>query len=254
MSKLNQALSNWNKGELHSLQWLSKFGVSPRAANKYFASGSLKKIAPGIFARPNDQITWQGIVSVLQNDLSMPVHIAGKSALELHGEGHYIPLGDPIINVISRNKAQVPSWALSGAFHGELKVKQSSMISSEPELVRYDRDGIKIYISSREQAILELIDSLDLSETFETAENYMQGLLTLRPDKVQYLLEHCKSIKVKRVFLFLAKHLELPFLKKIDLEKIQLGSGKRVVTKNGRLDNNFNITVPTTYFEESNDF
>ena len=184
----------------------------------------------------------------------MPVHIGGKSALELHGEGHYIPLGNPIINIISRKKAQVPTWAISGAFNGELKVKQSSMISSEPELVLYDRDGIKIYISSREQAILELIDSLDLSETFETAENYMQGLLTLRPDKVQHLLEHCKSIKVKRMFLFLAKHLELPFLKKIDLEKIQLGSGKRVITKNGRLDNNFNITVPPIYYEESNDF
>ncbi|SME95109.1 type IV toxin-antitoxin system AbiEi family antitoxin domain-containing protein [Pseudobacteriovorax antillogorgiicola] len=254
MSRLNQALSNWNKGELHSLQWLSKFGVSPRSANKYFASGSLKKIAPGIFARPNDQISWQGIVNVLQSDLSMPVHVAGKSALELHGEGHYIPLGHPIINIVSRNKAQVPSWAISGEFNGELKVKQSSMITSEPELVLYNRDGIDFYISSREQAILELIDSLDLSETFETAENYMQGLLTLRSDKVQFLLENCKSIKVKRVFLFLAKKLELPFLKKINLATIHLGSGKRVVTKNGRLDNDFNITVPTTYFEEPNDF
>lgn len=255
MSRLNQALNNWNKGELHSLAWLSKFGISPRVANKYYARGSLNKVAPGIFSRPHDQITWHSVVGALQNDLSLPIHVSGKSALELQGVGHYIPLSEnPITNIVSRNKARIPSWALSGQWNGGLKVKQSSMITSEPQLTEYDRDGINLSISSREQAILELIDSLDLSDAFDTVENYMQSLVPLRPKKVQFLLEHCKSIKVKRVFLFLAMHLELPFLEVLDMKNIDIGSGKRVITKHGKLNTDFNITVPPKYLEESYDF
>ncbi|MFW7377495.1 MAG: type IV toxin-antitoxin system AbiEi family antitoxin domain-containing protein [Oligoflexus sp.] len=255
MSRLNKALSHWSRGELHSLSWLSKYEISPRVANKYYARGSLKKVAPGIFARPYDQISWQGVVGVLQNDLKLPIHVGGRSALELHGVGHYIQIGDnPIINVISRDKARVPFWAKSGAWNGSLKVKQSSMITTAPELTKYERGGISIDISSREQAILEFIEEIDLSDTFETAQNYMEGLLTLRPQVVQHLLENCKSVKVKRVFLFLAKYLELPFYEQLKVKKIDLGSGKRLIAKDGNLDTKFNITVPKKYFEDSNGF
>jgi hypothetical protein len=231
------------------------YGISPRSANKYYARGSLKKVAPGIFARPYDQISWLGVVGVVQNDLALPIHIGGRSALELHGVGHYVQIGEnPIINIISREKVRVPLWAKSGDWQGSLKVKQSSMITTAPELTEYNREGITIHISSREQAILELIEELDLSDNFETAENYMESVLTLRPQVVQRLLENCKSIKVKRVFLFLAKYLELPFFDQLRIDRIYLGSGKRLIAKAGKLDTDFNITVPVKYFEDSYDF
>jgi len=70
------------------------------------------------------------------------------------------------------------------------------------ELFNYsDESGTSVQISSRELAILEFINELDLRYSFETAENYMNGLLGLRSDLLQSLLENCSSVKVKRVLI-----------------------------------------------------
>ena len=50
----------------------------------------------------------------------------------------------------------------------------------------------------------------NVAAIFETAENYMAPLMTLRDEVVQDLLERCHSVKVKRVFLYLAEKLKLP--------------------------------------------
>jgi hypothetical protein len=42
-------------------------------------------------------------------------------------------------------------------------------------------------------------------ETFDEAMLLMEGLMTLRLHLVQALLEACQSVKVKRLFLFLAE-------------------------------------------------
>jgi tRNA-binding EMAP/Myf-like protein len=57
------------------------------------------------------------------------------------------------------------------------------------------------------------------------------------------LLENCNSIKVKRLFLFLAESYQHPWLKKINRAKIDLGQGKRVIVKGGKLDSKYQITV-----------
>jgi hypothetical protein len=77
----------------------------------------------------------------------------------------------------------------------------------------------------------------------------MNSLTTLRPDVVQRLLEKCRSIKAKRVFLYLADKLDLPFFQKLDLDKISLGSGKRMIVKGGELNKKYQITVDRDYGE-----
>lgn len=59
--------------------------------------------------------------------------------------------------------------------------------------------NLKLHVSSRELAILELIDELDLSNSLDTVENYAESLNTLRAKVVQELMEECQSVKVKRV-------------------------------------------------------
>jgi len=78
-------------------------------------------------------------------------------------------------------------------------------------------------------------------EDFETeeAKNLMQGLLTLRPIRLQELLENCVSIKAKRIFLYLAEYCNMPWLNKLTLDNISLGSGKRQVEENGQLDTKY---------------
>ncbi len=72
----------------------------------------------------------------------------------------------------------------------------------------------------------------------------MEGLATLRPDLAQRLLEQCRSVKAKRLFLYLAEQSNHSWFDKLEKAGINLGKGKRVVVKGGRLDTKYNITVP----------
>ena len=128
------------------------------------------------------------------------------------------------------------------------------MIDGEQSLTAFSANRLEIKISTREQAILELLDDLDLTQSLETAANYLLPLMTLRPTRVQDLLTRCTSIKVKRVFLYLADKMNLPFFTKLSLDAIDLGAGKRVVVKGGKFDTKYKITVPREDSEERFDF
>jgi hypothetical protein len=49
---------------------------------------------------------------------------------------------------------------------------------------------------------------------------------------------------VKRLFLFFADRHGHAWRPKLDLARIDLGSGKRVLVKGGKLDPQYDITVP----------
>ena len=72
----------------------------------------------------------------------------------------------------------------------------------------------------------------------------MQAAATLSPRKVQAILEACRSIKVRRLFLWLAERHGHAWLKRLDLSAIDLGRGKRQLVRDGRLDPKYLITVP----------
>jgi len=86
--------------------------------------------------------------------------------------------------------------------------------------------------------------------SFNEASLIINNLTTLRVDILQKLLEECNSVKVKRLFLYLADMHELPVFKKLKVENVNLGSGKRVISENGRLDNKYLITVPKESYNE----
>ena len=72
----------------------------------------------------------------------------------------------------------------------------------------------------------------------------MEGLVTLRPRKMQALLEEAKSVKVKRLFLYFADRHRHQWLDMIERENIDLGIGKRMIATGGKLDKTYQITVP----------
>ena len=72
----------------------------------------------------------------------------------------------------------------------------------------------------------------------------MEGLNNLRPALVQSLLEACQSVKVKRLFLYLAEKSNHDWFTYLDLSKIDLGSGKRSIVKDGVYISRYQITVP----------
>lgn len=250
MSKINHILTEWVPGEIHSLHWFKEKKVSQNLAYQYFLSGSLDKKGPGIYSRKEEKLHWLGGVRLLQEELKKKIHVSGRTALELHGHTHFAPLAEkPMISLTSYQNERIPKWFNEIDFSCDFNYKTSALFSNDIELSEYkDARGIKIWISSRELAILEYINELDLRYSFETAENYLNGLLGLRSDVLQSLLENCHSFKLKRVFLYLTEKLNYPYFKKLNLKNIDLGKGKRqVVLENSEFNKKYQITIPKDF-------
>lgn len=71
----------------------------------------------------------------------------------------------------------------------------------------------------------------------------MEDLNNLRPMKFQKMLETCESIKVKRLFVFMAEKAGHAWFKHVDLSKVNLGTGKRSLVMGGQLDQKYQITL-----------
>ena len=99
-------------------------------------------------------------------------------------------------------------------------------------------------LSSPERAILELLDELPKHESFHQADMLMEGLTNASPRRLQELLEHCRSVKTKRLFFFFADRHRHAWLKRLDKQAIDLGKGDRLLVKGGRFNSTYHITVP----------
>jgi hypothetical protein len=113
------------------------------------------------------------------------------------------------------------------------------------------KNSVPIPVAAPERAILELLSHVNSKPKFLKGWHLIEGMMTLRPNLVQRLLRNCKSVKVKRLFLFMVENNELPWYKKLNVNEIDLGSGKRTIVENGKLDNKFKITVPEELIEKS---
>ena len=257
MSKLNQILIEWVPGDVHSLSWLEKRHVSSSLAQAYHKNGALSRISSGIYKRAGEQADWIGAIRLLQEEQNKSFHVSGRTALELVGSGHYGNLGKrPLVFLTTYTKNKLPIWLTKADFGCEFVSRKSSMFPNDffteknkLLLATYTSPtGIKIKISCRELAILEFIDNIDLKNSLETAENYVEMLHGIRVNIMQSLLEQCGSIKVKRVFLYVAEKINSRYFGKLNLEKINLGKGKRQVVKyNAKLDKKYQITVDKGY-------
>ena len=90
-----------------------------------------------------------------------------------------------------------------------------------------------LLMSTPERAILELLEQVPQKETFHQADVLMEGLRNLSPKRLQQLLADCRSIKVKRLFLWFAERHNHAWLKKLDRAAIDLGRGKRMLVRAG---------------------
>jgi hypothetical protein len=91
---------------------------------------------------------------------------------------------------------------------------------------------------------MEVLYLVSEGHSVEGARLLLEGLTTLRPTYVQRLLEHCRYVKVKRLFMALAEDLNHPWVRRVNLSKVDFGKGKRVVVKGGRLHPKYHITLP----------
>ena len=255
--KINRMLIDWLPGDVHSLHWLEQRDVSQSLAWHYCNGGSLERLGAGIYARKGDRLCWEGGVRLLQEELNINFHVSGQTALELVGAAHFVPMGDrPLVLLTTYDKRRLPKWFKDTDFGCEFRANSTSLFpksffyrTDNNYLVKHEgAQGIQFNISCRELAIMELINALDLQNSLETAQNYVNNVSWLRADIVQSLLENCTSVEVKRVFLYLSDKTGHQYFSELDVSRIDLGKGKRqVVKRNAKLDKKYLITVDKGY-------
>lgn len=77
----------------------------------------------------------------------------------------------------------------------------------------------------------------------------MEMLTTLRPKLVQQLLEECSSVKIKRLFLYMAEKSGHQWFNALNVSKIDLGKGDRLIAPGGKYIGKYGIIIPSELAE-----
>ena len=251
--KLNRLQHELPEGLLADAAWMEAHGYSSALRNQYVRAGWLESPARRVYRRSRASLTWQQVIISLQTVLGYALTVGGRTALEQQGYAHYLSADMREVHIYGPKPP--PTWLddlpLPTKFrrhnslrlfpgNAELPEDVSTIIVSADSFTNYS-----IRYASKERAILELLDELPKHESFHHADVLMEGLSNLSPRRLQTLLEACASVKVKRLFLFFAERHRHAWLSKLDVSRINLGSGKRVLVKGGKFNPRFNITIPS---------
>ncbi len=246
-TKINLVLQDMVDGTVLTSAWLIAHGVSNNLARKYVASGWIERLGQGAYVRCGDHIDWQGALHTLQSQLQLKIHIAALSALRLKGLGHYLSLdADQSIQLFSETAKPLPAWFRKMDWGVQIEHRTASLFNNvgESPMSSLPHKSFNLEISPPEQAAFEMLYCLKNNSDFDHARTVFEGLGTLRPKESQKLLQDCRSVRVKRLFLWMAKDCEHPWIKYVDVGKVDLGSGKRMIYEDGKLDHELLITVP----------
>ncbi len=270
---LNRLERELPEGLLADSTWFKKNGYSRQLQSHYVSAGWLEQPARGVYRKPRGTLSWQQAIVSLQTILLRDPHIVGgRTALELQGYAHYVPRQPKEVHLYGPHRP--PAWlnklplSIRFVHHNSRKLFRNDPITYGISSVQLNvltntaanddplQRGLTyqpwghwdwpLTLSTPERAILELLDELPLHESFHQVDKLMEGLTNLSPRRLQKLLADCRNVKVKRLFFFFADRHGPAWLKQIKKDQIDLGSGKRMLVKKGKLDRTYLITVPET--------
>ncbi len=246
-TKINHLLKIWPVGAVAVSPWLEKQGVDRQLIQRYKTSDWVKSIGSGAFVRSGDKVDWRGGVYALQSQLKRLIHPGGKTALQMLGLAHYVPLGGrEKVKLFQETRERCPRWFLKHDWGVDVEVQRTSLFFPDNGvgLSKMKANLFNIAVSSAERAMFELLELLPQEQTFDEAQKLMEGLGALRPSLVQSLLERCTSVKTKRLFMYLAQSARHAWVGRLNLLRVNFGDGKRTIVRGGRLDPVYKITVP----------
>jgi Transcriptional regulator, AbiEi antitoxin, Type IV TA system/Transcriptional regulator, AbiEi antitoxin N-terminal domain len=267
--KLNHLQREVPEGLLVDSSWLNEHGYSTALRYHYVAAGWLEHPTRGVYRRPRGSLSWEQVVVSLQNLLKYPVLVGGRTALDLQGFAHYLERRTKEVHLYGSKEP--PNWLYAlhvrtrFVYHNSQKLFRNDPITRGLTSLNWSAQtgqstsndpihasvttqpgpwDLPLTLSTPERAILELLDELPGRESFHQADKLFESLTSLSPRRLEKLLRDCRSVKVKRLFFFFADRHQHAWAKKIKREDFDLGKGKRMLVKGGKLDSLHQITVP----------
>jgi hypothetical protein len=233
-------------GLLVNRKWLKKKGFQRPLVDYYLRSGTLMAVARGVYRRPGPPLKWQHVVYSLQ-ELNYDVHVGGRTALELQGMAHSLPLAGTQ-RIFLYGVRNLPTWVGQLETEYELKLCKPRLFQKLPEsaltTITFGHWDWLVRYAKPELALLQLMAGVETAVDFEVADKFFEAASMLRPQLVTELLQECLHIRAKRLFMWFSERHGHSWFGKLDIGQINLGSGKRVIAKKGALDSKYLITVP----------
>lgn len=269
-ASLNRLLAQLAPGQLVDSAWLQDQGVSRPSIHAYVQNGWLERVAPRVYRRPTgaagSSLRWDAAILSAQALRPSTFYVGGPTALDLLGRSHYLRLGGPPTIYLYDPDRTAPSWLTKLPLDATLTVRTRPLFTDSllglewrrfelgtgrlgapvPEPTGANPWDHFLHVAGEERATIEMLDEIPAHVGFDHADEIFQGLSNLRPRLVARLLEACRSVRAKRLFLFYADRHAHAWAKHVDRAHVDLGKGKRQLAPAGRLDARYQITVPAS--------
>lgn len=246
--KLQNLLQAWLPGSVATTKWLESLGISRQLINAYKTRGWVNLLQPGAYFRPQDKIEWFGGLHALQFQLGLDIHVGGKTALELEGLAHNIPMGHQTVDLLIAPRTLIPRWFSQHQWPERVRVVENSALPTKIEIQEASMGNFNIQVSSRERAALELLCLTPRLYSFEETRIIMESLGTLRANVLTKLLSKCTSEKTKRLLLYFGEQQNHAWRSKIDVRKCKIGTTLlKIASQNGKYNSKYNLFLPQEY-------
>ena len=158
-------------------------------------------------------------------------------------------MGTEPLHLFGPKGTTLPKWFRSASWGGDITHSQTGFLQSDLGARLTNYEGLQLQSSAPERAILESLYLSPKTVSLLEAYDVMDGLRNLRPSLMLSLLQVCNSYKVKRLFAFMARKLDLPLIRELDLDSLDYGSGVRAIVKNGLYDAHTKLMLPRELME-----
>ena len=257
--RLKSFLNDLPPGFIVDTAWLTGRGIDARSIHNYVQKGWIRRVVRGVYQRPlphrgeSEKLSWQVVLLSLQQLMGYDVHLGGRDALDQSGFAHFLMMGKWQHIHFYGN---APSWLNRLPTVDRVILHRSTLFEGDSVGVidRYSPEfngewaanvwQWPIRISSPERAILELIARLRRNSDFEYVSKYFESLTELRPELLMILLKICRSVKTKRLFFVYADLYQHDWLKGLDTDQIDFGSGPRNLVPGGKFHPTYQISLP----------
>lgn len=217
---------------------LRKRGYSYENLKGYVKSGYLSSLGRGAYCKAGADPSVEAALVAVSERTGNAAHLGGRSALAKRGFLHFVPFGQQPATIFLCRGTRLPAW-FSGHYAGRCIVIRTNFLPADIGVEK--EDGCPV--SSPERAFLEFLHGVPAKQSLAEAFQILETMRTLRPRLLNDLLAACGSVKVKRLFFLLADDLKPQWLGRVKAEDFDLGSGCRVVDKDGAFDAKHNLVV-----------
>lgn len=226
--------------------WLSQSGWSNQLVKCYCDNGWLERLCRGVVFRKGDTLRAYAVMASYRRQLGEGMHIAGHSALELHGYMHFVPMGKSRVMVALHSNYEA-QWLRMDAYDRTFVPVRMEAFCQPVEGVEYGE--MELSVASPEQAFAECLLLAPRHYGYLDLYLLMEQLTTLRPEVVTGVLERVGNQRVKRLYLYMAEKAKHVWLEDVDRERAGLTDSPLSVEKGGTFVNRYKMTIPTEVVE-----